>query len=346
MKKIFLAVIAALLLSGNAFAQPGISVWGEDFRDKSGLAVMIHMKAADTSICFKDVKIKTNFGEDSMPSFGCDADNLENYFMVYPGEHDDITKLQIQKLTGTDASGNSVNFANLLTSQDSPDGATYQIDISIAPPAPKLEGGKFAVAGIHLSSSFELNDTVWSFLGVTSERERRSTIQRMNLERSASNLFQIVQELNTEPIATLGLTPNQYNAFSLGLQKTIIQTIGNATETYIAITPTSKTIIYIKYDFRFTPVPVENILPDIKSKFGEPRYFRDHMRRACYVWQDGGSYAVLHGMLEGEQGKERFMAINIELIDYNAVVALANATLKRLRAEQNAQQDQIGSAFK
>ena len=115
MKKVFLTAILGLLLSGNAFAQSSISVWGEDFRDKSGLAVMIHMKAADTSICFKDVKIKTNIGEDSMQSFGCDADNLENYFMIYPGEDDDISTVTISSLRGVNEKGRGVDIAKLLT---------------------------------------------------------------------------------------------------------------------------------------------------------------------------------------------------------------------------------------
>ena len=338
--KILVGILCTFFLAGTAFAQSDITVWGEDFRDKSGLAVMIHMKAADTSICFKDVKIKTNIGEDSMQSFGCDADNLENYFMVYPGEDDDITKLQIQKLTGTDVSGNTVNFANLLKPQYSPDETTARIDIAIENPAPIAERSRLGIFGINLSSTYELNDGVRKMFHLESERNMKSFYQ--DKSENGAELFSLLKNMAEQSI--LPFPKDRLNFLSF--RKMEFMRVGlYGGNSFIRMTPDRK-IVCIQYSFP-TNISIENILPDIQSKFGEYQNIEKRTsvkdeQYVYYVWNDGLSYAVLSGMKK----KEQITVSKIYFIDIAAIQRLEQEMLGQVNKQDEARQNRAKDAFK
>lgn len=343
MKKIAMLTLVLSLLWGSAAHAQGITVWAEDFRDKSGLAVMIHLKTSDASICFKDVKIKTNLGEDSMISFGCTADNREGTFMVYPSERADITKLQIQSLTGADSSGIVSSFANLLKPQYSSDETTARIDISIASSvAAASKSGKLGIFGINLSSTYELNDGVRKMFQLETEQDIKNFYQ--DRKENGANLFDLLKGMGDLSILPFPKKDLNFLTFRNMLFSRAGRFGGNS---FILMTPGDRKIVCLQYAFSAN-IPIENILPDIKSKFGGYRTIEKvsnsdkNVSDMYYVWKDELSYAVLSGVKRNKQTT----VSKIYFVDIATIQAIEQEVLKQVNKQEEATHNQARDAFK
>lgn len=339
--RIILGCLLVLFLSGTAFAQSNITVYAEDFRDKSGLAVMIYLKVPTTSICLKDIKIVTNFGEESMTSLGCTAEELENYFMLYPGENGDITKLQILKLTGSDSNGKTINLAELLKPQYSPDETTARIDITVNPSTPNAVASRLGIFGVNLSSTYELTDGVRKMFHLESERNMKDFYQ--DKRENGAELFSLLKDMSEQSI----LPFSKKNLNFLSFRKMDFIRVGRyGGNSFIRLTPDDKKIVCIQYSFP-TNIPIENILPDIQSKFGEFRIIEKRTavkdeQYVYYVWNDGLSYAVLSGMKK----KQQITVSKIYFVDIAAIQRLEQQMLGRVNQLEEARQNHAKDAFK
>lgn len=340
--RILLSLLGVLLFTGTAFAQGKIAIWAEDFRDKAGLAVMIHLKTSDASICFKDVKIKTNLGEDSMISFGCTADNREGTFMVYPAEDADISKVSIFALSGVSKDGGTIELTKMLALQNSSEEGAVKISLAASTSTAPQELGKFSVSGVYLSSTYEFNDSVAKFLNVSSEQDLKN--QRQIKQLSCSELFSPVRILNSNEVKLLKLNQQQMESFLYGFQNITATSIGAAYGTRIMVEKTNNKIIYIRYVFEGNNIKVEEVLPSIEKKFGPSKLYKEAGLQ-YYIWSDGLSFAIMTCVLRGHPGSEQSFATGMELIDLEMMRNLVNAFFKTVNQKGNADAKKVGSAF-
>ena len=342
--RILLSLLGVVLFAGTAFAQGKITIWAEDFRDKSGLAVMIHLKTSDANICLKDLKIKTNLGEDSMISFGCTADNQEGTFMVYPAEDADISKVSILALSGVNKDGGTIDLAKMLALQNSSEEGTVKISLAASTSAAPQQLGKFSVSGVYLSSIYEFNDSVAKFLNVSSEQDLKKKHQILQLR--CSELFSTVRILNSNEVKILKLNQQQMESFLYGFQNITATSIGSPYGTRIMVENTANKIFYIKYVFEGNNIKADEVLPNIEKKFGPAKLYKDtDVDLHYYIWSDGLSFAIMTCVLRGHPGKEQVFATGMEIIDLEMMRNLVNAFFKTVNQKGNADAKKVGSAF-